>query len=200
MSIKIKALFICVCFFLCTSLFNVVQGCGGSSSSGNSRQNGMSRRYLNWDTKFLESFSWVCKGTKESIWNIQSAHENHHDDRVWGYHCRHNPYITTTCAWSLPNNQYLNDYNGNVNFICPRNGYIEGMHANTFSNVYNDRRFDFKCCDGTRLRRNCKWTSYVNNWDGDMNYDVPSGYYLAGAYSYHINDYQDRRWKFYICQ
>lgn len=128
----------------------------------------------------------------ETLYNIQSAHSDKKEDRVWGYYCRQNKYITGTCSWSLPNGQYVNNYDEDVDFICPRGGYMNGMYAGRHHSHYNDRRFDFKCCEAKsgQGQANCYWTGYINTYDGRMDYSAPSGYFIAGAFSTHNNHYE----------
>jgi len=47
---------------------------------------------------------------------------------------------------------------------------------------------------------NCQITGYVNNWDAYMNYVVPNGYVMSGAFSHHDNGKEDRLWKFIVCK
>merc|ERR1711951_270788 len=43
----------------------------------------------------------------------------------------------------------------------------------------------------------CVMSSYANNWDATMDFNVgPNGYAIAGAFSFHDNGREDRRWKF----
>lgn len=56
--------------------------------------------------------------------------------------------------------------------------------------VYYDR-WSFTCCTTSKFcTGNCKWSDYVNEFDGYMNWRVQEGYYLAGAQSYHENKHE----------
>jgi len=47
----------------------------------------------------------------------------------------------------------------------------------------------------------CVMSSYANNWDATMDFNVgPNGYAIAGAFSFHDNGREDRRWKFMYCR
>ena len=46
----------------------------------------------------------------------------------------------------------------------------------------------------------CFWTGYVNVMDGEMDYICPNNGIIAGMYSYHNNNTEDRQFKFYCCQ
>jgi hypothetical protein len=41
--------------------------------------------------------------------------------------------------------------------------------------------------EGTQTKKNCKWTPWINEMDGYMNYHVPNGYAIHGIQSYHEN-------------
>ncbi|CAG5115565.1 unnamed protein product [Candidula unifasciata] len=67
-------------------------------------------------------------------------------------------------------------------------------------NSFEDRRFMVRCCrvSGSPTR-DCYKTSFVNDWDGEMDFHVPVGQAIKGAYSVHDNEKEDRRWRFYLC-
>lgn len=128
----------------------------------------------------------IGTGFWQSMWNFQSAYESYHKDRVWLFHCQYDLKITPSCSWS----GLVNNLGGSFSYTCPWNGHIAGMDVSTFNGVYKDRQFNFKCCHGTAPRKYCKWTSYAHGWNGDMDYKVQNGYYMAGASSYHSNYYE----------
>ncbi|CAH3159502.1 unnamed protein product [Porites evermanni] len=151
-----------------------------------------------WKNHWHQSLSFECK-TSKSIRLWQSEHSNCAEDRIHYFECGYGPgrYSERNCRWT---SHYVNDYDGPVTFKCGHNGFITGVksHYNTGA---RDRRFQFRCCHKSRYSiRHCKHTATVNHWDGYLSYRVPSGYFLTGAYSHHVNRYEDRRWKFEICQ
>lgn len=130
----------------------------------------------------------IGKGNMKSISTIQSIHEDSYEDRVWKFICQSDLNITSSCSWKR--NGRVNNLDGSFSYICPRKGHIVGMDASTLNGYYKDREFNIKCCNGAVKRKNCRWTHYVHDWDARMNYNVPSGYFLAGASSYHDNYYE----------
>lgn len=128
----------------------------------------------------------------QSFYQLRSVHSNKEEDRVWSHDCRDNPHIRTSCNWVVPSGQYVNNYDKVVKFICPRKGYMVAMYGDQQHKYYNDRRFNFRCCDAKagQGQVNCRWTSFVNVFDGRMDYTAPPGYYFAGAHSIH-RDYTE---------
>lgn len=151
-----------------------------------------------WKNQWHKSFTFDCPRS-ESIRVWQSEHRNCKEDRIHYFKCGYGPgrYSEKNCKWT---SHYVNDYDDPVMFKCDHNGFITGVKSN-YNGGARDRRFEFRCCRKPRYStRNCKHTSYVNHWDAAIKYTVPHGYYLTGAYSYHRNYQEDRRWKFEICQ
>nr|XP_034332018.1 hemagglutinin/amebocyte aggregation factor isoform X2 [Crassostrea gigas] len=108
---------------------------------------------------------------------------------------------------------WKNDFDQPLDFQCPSDLSFISRFKSTHSSFYEDRRFDFDCknvpavsgsvtCNWSGLNfRNCQWTDYVNSWDSNVDYYVPAGsYVIRGVSSYHSNYYEDRRFKFEICQ
>jgi len=46
----------------------------------------------------------------------------------------------------------------------------------------------------------CRMSGYANNWDATMDFRLGSGWAVAGAFSFHDNGREDRRWKFMYCR
>ena len=102
-----------------------------------------------------------------------------------------------SCSWS----GWKNKYDGELNYVCPNNGFIAGVES-VHSNWYEDRIWNLKCCTNKSYRhRNCKWTGWVNGWDGNMAFWEPkkTKKLIAGWNSVHSNWYEDRRHRFLIC-
>ncbi|KXJ27587.1 Hemagglutinin/amebocyte aggregation factor [Exaiptasia diaphana] len=75
---------------------------------------------------------------------------------------------------------------------------IESIHANNAE----DRRYKFYCCHSYWHRaRLCKTSGYVNNWRSDFKFRVKrKNWFIVGAYSFHKNSKEDRRFKFQYCK
>ncbi|KAK7475350.1 hypothetical protein BaRGS_00033426, partial [Batillaria attramentaria] len=134
----------------------------------------------------------------KTITGIKSWHLNYHEDRQWQFKCGYTPnlYPLANCRWS----GYVNEYDAVVNYKCPGTSAIKGWYSVHY-NRREDRRYKFMCCDIQGLgETNCAWSSYKNSWDGPMDFSYcPSEKYINGAYSYHSNHHEDRRWQFYVC-
>ncbi|KAK3708737.1 hypothetical protein QZH41_015169, partial [Actinostola sp. cb2023] len=63
--------------------------------------------------------------------------------------------------------------------------------------------FRFRCCSGKKryVKFGCKTTPYYqNHFHGNLNFNVPPGYYMTGLTSDHNNGQEDRRWQFEYCR
>ncbi|XP_056373564.1 hemagglutinin/amebocyte aggregation factor-like [Hyla sarda] len=63
-----------------------------------------------------------------------------------------------------------------------------------------DRRWSFFCCRGKVQRRNCQWSSYVNDFEQEFTWKASSSRYLVGISSYYDNEHKDRSWTFATCE
>ncbi|XP_068673352.1 hemagglutinin/amebocyte aggregation factor-like [Montipora foliosa] len=151
-----------------------------------------------WVNGWQQYFSVKC-GNSYSIRTWRSIHRNCKEDRIHYFQCSYGPmsYQEKHCSHTA---NYANDYDGKLSFKCPHNGFIAGVRS-TYSGHHKDRKFSFRCChkDGY-CAHTCKLTPTLNNWDQEINYSVPWGYYLVGAHSSHHNSYEDRKWEFEICK
>ncbi|XP_045166148.2 hemagglutinin/amebocyte aggregation factor-like [Mercenaria mercenaria] len=140
-----------------------------------------------------------CPMANQSISQIQSYHVNRYEDRRFRMNCRTLPgnvqYFSTKCY----NTGYLNEMDKVLDFNCGRNGYINGVQS-YHSDHYEDRRWKVRCCEVPGMFLvNCSTTSWTNDWDGYQSFTLPTGQVLSGAYSYHKDYYEDRRWKYRTC-
>lgn len=72
----------------------------------------------------------------------------------------------------------------------------------THSNKKEDRTWEWICRPNAALagHSRCKWSNYVNNFDGTLRYSCPENYpIIAGTRSYHDNRREDRRFKYRCC-
>ena len=131
------------------------------------------------------------------IRRIKSTHNNDKEDRLWEVFCGRvsNLAADQSCSWTGE----VNNWDDFLLFNCPNNGLISGVWSH-HDNNREDRRFRFRCCGVSgRKPSNCGWTGYVNDWDSFMDYSAPGNKVITGAFSYHDNKREDRRWRFMIC-
>jgi len=105
--------------------------------------------------------------------------------------------IASGYAW------WRNSWDGVLNFRCPQHHGVYGSISRIKSHHHNgkeDRQWDFECNYDIRTQSSCSWPhDFVNGWDAELQYECPKYGYIAGAYSYHDNHREDRRWKYFCC-
>ncbi|XP_062574151.1 hemagglutinin/amebocyte aggregation factor-like isoform X2 [Saccostrea cucullata] len=156
---------------------------------------------ISWKNDWDRPLNFQCPLKTQAIDAVVSYHRNHYEDRRYELHCGDvlkDREVTVNCEWS----GYVNDFDQVVHFQCPGAGYINGMHS-YHHNYYEDRRHEFRCCgpkSSNYYYSNCRWTGWLNNFDDPVAYFVPNGYVLRGVNSFHHNHYEDRRFRFEVCQ
>ena len=145
-----------------------------------------------WDDLLLED---CPRG--HVISTIHSVYSNRKGDRRWRINCKPAPSGAnpTFCFWT----DYVNNFDEPISSMCSANHVISGIQS-YHSNLHEDRRIRFKCCQQRDYRTySCALTSYLNNYEATLNYDVPNGKVLAGWFSIHSNRAEDRRHKMLVC-
>ncbi|MEE6477739.1 hypothetical protein FKM82_011612 [Ascaphus truei] len=147
-----------------------------------------------WANSYDQPLHFACQG-HQSISLIISEHHNGNEDRVWDFGCKNTFSKPSSCYWT----GYINNFDEAFDFTCPFGSVLSGMDS-YHDNKKEDRRWKFYCCSGeVAIGHSCKWSGYVNSFDGYLRWDAPINYYLVGASSYHDNDKEDRRWKYQYC-
>ncbi|XP_072001358.1 hemagglutinin/amebocyte aggregation factor-like [Engystomops pustulosus] len=150
---------------------------------------------LKWQTCYTDPFTIVCP-SQETIDSINSTHSDRYEDRVWAFSCKRNLPKSGQCYWT----PYVNDYDGLLNYNCPLGEALSGLQSE-YKTYYQDRRWKFYCCEtNVQYIVGCQETVYVNGFDSEMNFKVPDGYVLVGAFSELNNYFEDRKWKFRYCK
>ncbi|XP_046585281.1 hemagglutinin/amebocyte aggregation factor-like [Haliotis rubra] len=147
-----------------------------------------------WD----QSFKRQCpSGT--SLSSIYSEHDNKKEDRRWSLACARTG-ASESCAWTpSQSDSYANNYDGLLLFQCSGQGVITGIDSR-HSNRREDRQFKFRCCAIPNVvLTECTYTGWQNDYDRPMDFKVPAGKVLRGAFSLHDNKKEDRRWVFTVC-
>lgn len=137
----------------------------------------------------------VCKGA--TVRKITSTHSNWYNDRRWLWTCSEDAMLSTSSCYWTEWTAYDVEFTRQCN-----NGYtITGTESN-HSNWSEDRQFRYKCCKiGDHCEKGtCIDTDFLNEYNLDINFDVPSTFQLVALYSIHHNWWQDRRFKAKICK
>lgn len=140
-----------------------------------------------WLNDYDKELTFECT-ENQYVSEIKSQHNNRYEDRQWEYACRSLPSGVTTnqCKWYHD----VNEMNELLAFRCMGSQVITGA-TSRHDNHYEDRVFGFRCCAITGLKlENCLITSFINNYDGFMNYILPHDYVISGMDSEHDNHYQ----------
>lgn len=164
-----------------------------------------------------EEFEHHCP-PKFALQGFASEHHNWVGDRRWKFVCRRvdwldpQSYCGGSNGWqkrqyhpSAFSDDYdfmmgsVNDYDDDIRFWWEDGSYaITGM-GSKFSDWREDRKWYFYASQVTKATTECSWTSFVNRFDGLMDYQTGKDEWVAGIMSTHSNWRQDRRWKFYVC-
>ncbi|XP_059086893.1 hemagglutinin/amebocyte aggregation factor-like [Tigriopus californicus] len=149
-----------------------------------------------WSNNYDRQLYFECPDN-ESINNIKSVHNNHHEDRIWDFECRRSSLVLDSCSWS----GFANSYDDALSFQCQNGaGVVTGMKSD-HDNHHEDRRWKIKCCKPrSTCYSECKLTPYVNEYDRPLSYSVETGYYLTGMESVHDNHHEDRIWRYRYCK
>lgn len=156
--------------------------------------------YLNsWDGKQ----NWI---NKDDIFlsGQYSVHDNDHEDRryKWDY-CQlksgEDPFSGgfRSDSFGLRNGLYDELWRRG----CGGKSALVDVYS-IHDNGHEDRKFDFKCRSIKHAYRleECKWTTYVNDYDNKVNYNCPDHGILRTVQSVHNNEHEDKRWKFECCR
>ncbi|XP_065888124.1 dermatopontin-like [Dysidea avara] len=141
-------------------------------------------------SEFGQRHDFVCASGKPII-HVSGRHvrdNNGKEDRVYCYGCRATSRSTSDCY----DTGYVNELDDTLSTQCHPDYYISGVWSERDNG--KDRRFAFRCCRVSGLcTRNCYLDGPVNNFDGDMNYNLKAGQVIAGAVQW------ARKWWFQRC-
>lgn len=132
---------------------------------------------LAWQNNYDGPLNFECKDN-EYMASVRSHHDNHHEDRQWQYGCQllSGSNQIRNCKWY----EDVNEMDQLLSFRCPANQVIAGVKSR-HDNHHEDRVFGFRCCELVERKLNyCSLTSFINQYDGDMNYVVPHDYAIVG--------------------
>jgi len=150
-----------------------------------------------WDGKldFWAGQYGTYSVSNKMITGFYSTHNNRREDRRWKFYT--GSASDATCRVSGTKN-WANNWDGHLFFQCPTPEVLYGVYSE-HDNGTEDRRWKFKCCNvgSFATLRYGGWTSYMNNWDADLDYRCSKpNEVIVGVKSDHDNHREDRRWKF----
>jgi len=121
-----------------------------------------------------------------------STHNNHHEDRRWRFY--YGSASGVQCfrqRWT----SYMNSFDGNLDFTCGTNQALSGI-SSYHKNKNEDRRWKFQCCKVKPYDLHSEYTtSYINSWDGRLDFKCGLNQVLVGVKSHHNNGREDRLWQ-----
>ena len=116
---------------------------------------------VQWQNKWHHGFNVHCRNHNGMI-GVHSVFNAGHKDRLWNWLCRRvseHPY--SHCQWSGDENAET----GNMNFTCPTNQVLTGLHS-YYVRRAADRRWRFQCCYARRyVTTHCYTTEWANLGD-----------------------------------
>ncbi|XP_078474133.1 hemagglutinin/amebocyte aggregation factor-like [Lampetra fluviatilis] len=158
--------------------------------------NGLRSLHKRFVNSYDEPIDFSCPD-HQSIYLIYSIENRYFKDRLWDFYCK--PTFDTSHPISPQKGNYVNDFDGEVNFTCPVNSVVTAI-GSYHDNWAEDRRWKFTCTMQAGVCMDvCQWTDYLNDFHSLLFWVAPDVHYLTGVHSYHCNVAEDRRWKFQYC-
>jgi len=152
------------------------------------------RTFSGWLNNWDRPLNFRCRANYY-LNRLASYHHNGTEDRRWRAGCQWFRWGLKSCRRS----GWVNNWRQTINYVCPSGKVLAGMYSYHW-NAREDRRWRFDCCamKAKRLYR-CRWTGYINNWDGRMDYTIPNHYVISRIWSHYHSGRRDRRWRLIIC-
>ncbi|KAK3736662.1 hypothetical protein RRG08_000261 [Elysia crispata] len=136
--------------------------------------------------QWSESLDFNCpKG--EVIATVHSVYDQAKQDRSWTFTCKAAPHGSNPrdCRW----NQNL----------CLTNSAMTGVYS-FYSYVIRDRTVMYECCTETGYKTDsCSFTPDLNDWHGELNFEVPTGHVILGWFKTTLESQKDTLNKFLVC-
>jgi len=144
-----------------------------------------------WDS------TWDNRGSSQFLCGQESYHDNYKEDRRYKF--------KKCLNLGTENNLEVTEWDGQWEKSC--GCYNDGNAAITgawsqHNNYKEDRLFTFECGELNPKYKlvSCGWTGYVNNWDGELNFECTNNGLIRSMWSRHDNYKEDRLWRFECCQ
>ena len=107
--------------------------------------------------------------------------------------------ILAAMVTSQTADEACNEFDLVHNFSCPFGQPIIGV-SGYHNSHFEDRIYCYRCQPDSRNATDCYQTGFVNEWDNPVAILCRPNYYIAGAYSYHDNRREDRRFDYRCCE
>ncbi|XP_068672460.1 dermatopontin-like [Montipora foliosa] len=147
-----------------------------------------------WANDWDQPMHFSCP-TGQAMSSLYSIWRSCKRDRIWSFSCRSTSGTQSCSGWE---SEWNNEWDRAVYHMCDNNGYITGIQS-VHDNGKEDRRFRFSCCRSTGYKTIDCETDTLNNFQQLLYYKLPENKVIAGLFSYHKNEKEDRVWKAYIC-
>ena len=134
---------------------------------------------IQWQNKWRHNLNVHCNN-HNGIVGSHSVYNAGQKDRVWNWPCRRvSESPQTFCHWSGDENAET----GNMNFTCPTNQILNGVHSYYVPSV-TDRRWRFYCCSFPGYSTtNCYTTQLANTGHEQIYHVVGAPRVFIGASS-----------------
>lgn len=166
-----------------------------SCDTGDVELKASSRKGKRYQNTLDQPLLVICNN-KYAFHRIESWHHNGAEDREYQFDCQFVAEVGfDQCSWT----DYVNHFDKPAMYHCPADWVMTGVDS-FHDNFFEDRRWRFKCCNFPNYyTKSCQSSGYLNEFDQYINYYSPSGTLFTGAYSYHENWAEDRRWMIQSC-
>jgi len=146
-----------------------------------------------WVNEYDGWMDWSV-GKDRMVTGFYSKHDSHREDRIWKFdHGSSSKGVG--CSSNYWTEDYVNTWDSQLSFSCEENEAISGFQSK-HDNGREDRIWKVQCCRVTNAQlQDMGLTSYLNNWDGELDFTCADDEVLIGLYSVHSNHHEDRRWK-----
>jgi len=129
-----------------------------------------------------------------------SHHDNGKEDRQFRFrYCKPTgsyAHLLTTYSFS---DIGTTSYDAEWWKYCPSNAAVTRIYS-VHDNGKEDRTFTIRCAKFQNTYfGNCRWTGWVNSYDGGVNYNCPNNGVINAIHSRHDNGKEDRQWDFRCC-
>lgn len=157
--------------------------------------------------------SYTCPANKVMT-GVKSVYSTSKHDRMYSYQCCSakvgNTSLSVTNKWYSGTNyyRYITSYDSTVNLNCSGNK-VRFASYSKHSNSKEDRIFGFGCASvklgAKELKvKNCEAkpsiTGYANSFKASKTFTCPTNKVLTKEYSYHLNSFEDRRFRYTCCE